>query len=211
MNEKCSSGIKAKVFSSDVVASPTSWQSAPSTGDLPLGPTLLHGCDYSQNTYHMNPFMMPIPPAVHQQQQQQEPKSDLDLAGEQMRYGGISYTCSHTAQLQPHLELNFPPNSFSGRSYNAQAKKQHCAQQSESGYTKSAFDQWRPPVIVKVEKQQSVNSDPKNKDITEDSEKSGDCEEKNIQIERRKVFKPKVNRSSPDKDSHAHITSPRYV
>ena len=203
-------------FSSDIVASPTSWQSTPSTGDLGLSPPLLHGYDYSQNTYHMNPFFMPIPPA-HQQQQQQpsvKPKSDLDLPGEQMHYRGISYACSHTAQLQPHSGLNFHTNSVSGRG-NTQVQEQHCAQQcmhnaNESGYAQSAFDQWRPPVIVKVEKQQSVSSDPNNKDFTaEDLGKSKDCEEKNIQFERRKVCKPKVNRSSPDSD--VQTTSPRYV
>ena len=206
-------------FSSDIVASPTSWQSAPSTGDLPLGPPLLHGCDYSQNTFNMNPFMMPLPP-VHQQQQLQgcvEPKSDLDLPGEHMRYGGISYTSSHTAQLPTHSqsELNFHPNSVSGRR-NAQAKKQHCAQQcmhniTESGYAQSAFDQWRPPVIVKVEKQQSLNSDPNNKDIAEDSKKSEDCKEKNIPFERKKVCKPKFNRISTNKDRSVQTASPRYV
>jgi len=207
---------------SDIVASPTSWQSAPSTGDLPLGPPLLHGCDYSQNTFHMNPFMMPLPPVHHQQQRQQqqllqgcvEPKSDLDLPGKHMRYGGISYTSSYTAELPPHSqsEFNFHPNSVSGR-HKAQAKKQHCAQQcmhntAESGYAQSAFDQWRPPVIMKVEKQQSLNSDPNNKDIAEDSKKSEDCKEKNIEFERKKVCKPKFNRISPNKESCVQTASP---
>lgn len=154
---------------------------------------------------------MPIPSA-HQQQQQQasvKPKSDLDLPGEQMHYGGISYACSHTAQLQPHSGLNFHTNSVSGRG-NTQVQEQHCAQQcmhnaNESRYAQSAFDQWRPPVIVKVEKQQSVSSDPNNKNFTaEDLEKSRD-----IQFERRKFCKPKVNGSSPDSD--VQTTSPRYV
>ena len=103
-----------------------------------------------------------------------------------MHYGGISYTRSHTAQLPPYSqsESNFHPNSVSGR-HNAQTKKQHCAQQpmhitAESGHAQSAFDQWRPPVIVKVEKQQSLNSD--NKDIAEDAKKSEDREEENIQF-----------------------------
>jgi len=173
----------------------------------------------------MNPFMMPLPP-VHQQQQRQqqqllqgcvEPKSDLDLPGKHMRYGGISYTSSHTAELPSHSqsEFNFHPNSVSGR-HKAQAKKQHCAQQcmhntAESGYAQSAFDQWRPPVIMKVEKQQSLNSDPNNKDITEDSKKSEDCKEKNIQFERKKVCKPKFNRISPNKESCVQTASPRYV
>lgn len=204
-------------FPLDAVASPTSWQSAPSTVDLPLIPPLLHGCDYSQNTYHMNPFMMPIPP-VHQQQQQGcvEHKSDLDLPAEQMHYGGRSYTCSHTAQLQPHPELNLHPNSVSGKS-NVQAKKEHCAQQcmhntTKSGYAQRVNDQWRPPVIVKAEKQQqSVNSDPKNKDITEETKNSRDCKEKNIQSEGKKVSKTKVDRSSPEKGSHVQTASLRYV
>lgn len=204
----------------EVVASPTSWQSAPSTGHLPLGPPLLHGSDYSQNTYHMNPFMMPLPP-VHQQQQQHqplqgsvEPKINFQLTGEHMHYGGVSYTSSHTAQLPPHSQPNFHPNSVSRRR-NAQTKKQHCAQQhmhitAESGHAQIAFDQWRPPVIVKVEKQQSPKSDQTN-DIAEDSKKSEDCKEKNIQFERKKVYKPNFDRSPPDKGSHLQTALPRYV
>ena len=188
-----------------------------------MGPSMLHGSDYSQNTHDMNPFMMALPP-VHQQQQQQhqqlqgsvEPKINFHLPGEHMHYGGISYTCSHTAQLPPysHSESNFHPNSVSGRP-NAQTKKQHCAQQhmhitAESGHTQSAFDQWQPPVIVKVEKQQSLNSD-QNNDIAEDSKKSEDRKGKNIQFEREKVCKPKFDRSPPDKGSHLKTASPRYV
>ena len=207
-------------FSSDIVTSPTSWQSAPSTGDLPLGPPLLHGCDYPQNTYHMNPLMIPLPPVNQQQQQFQgcvEHKSDLDLPGEHMRYGGISYASSYTAQMPSHSqsELTFHPNSVSGRR-NAQAKKQHCAQQcmhdTAESAAQNAIDQWRPPVIVKVEKQQQLlNSDPNNKDITEDAKKSEECKEKNLQFERKKVCKPKFDRSSPDKDSRAQTALPRYV
>ena len=210
-------------FAPEVVASPTSWQSAPSTGHLPLGPPLLHGSDFSQNTYHMNPFTMPLPP-VHQQQQQHqslqgsvEPKINFHLTGEHMHYGGISYTSSHTAKLPPHSqpESNFHPNSVSGRR-NAQTKKQHCAQQhmhdtAESGHAQIAFDQWQLPVIVKVEKQQSLNSDQNNKDIAEDSKKSEDCKEKNNQFERKKVYNPNFNRSPPDKGSHLQTASPRYV
>ena len=219
----------AKVyFFPDIVASPTSWQSAPSAGHLPMGPPMLHGSDYSQNTYNMNPFMMPLPP-VHQQQQQQhqhqhqqlpgsvEPKINFHPPGEHRHYGGISYTCSHTVQLPPYsqAESKFHPNSVSGR-HNAQTTKQHCAQQhmhitAESGHAQNAFDQWRPPVIEKFEKQQSVHSDQNNKDIAEDSKKSEDCEEKNIQFERKKVCKPKFDRSPPDKGSHLQTASPRYV
>lgn len=185
-----------------------------------MGPPMLHGSDCSQNTYDMNPFMMPLPP-VHQQQHQQlqgsvEPKINFHLPGEHMHYGGISYTRSHTAQLPLYSqsESNFHPNSVSGR-HNAQTKKQHCAQQpmhitAESGHAQSAFDQWRPPVIVKVEKQQSLNSD--NKDIAEDAKKSEDREEENIQFfERKKVCKPKFDKSPPDKGSHLQTASPRYV
>lgn len=202
-------------------ASPTSWQSVPSTGHLPLGPPMLHGSDYSQNTYNMNPFMMPLPP-VHQQQQQQhqqlqgsvEPKINFHPPGEHMHYGGISYICSHTAQLPPYSqsESNFHPNSVSGRC-NAQTKKQHFAQQhmhntAESGHAQSAFDQWRLPLIVKVEKQQSLNSDQNNKEIAEDSKKSEDSKEKIIQFERKKICKPKFDRSPPDKGSHLQTASP---
>lgn len=163
--------------------------------------------------------MMPLPPVQQQQQLQGcvEPKSDLDLSGELMCYGGISYTSSHTAQVPLHSqsELNFHPNSVDGRR-NAQAKKQHSAQQcmhntAESGYAQSASDHLRPPVIMKDEKQQSLSSDPNNKNITEDSKKSEDCKEKNIQFEREEVYKPKFNRISMNKDSCVQTASPRYV
>ncbi|XP_078354578.1 uncharacterized protein LOC144639172 isoform X2 [Oculina patagonica] len=189
---------------SDTVASPTDWQSAPSTEGLRLIPPLLHGCDYSQSSYHMNQFMMPMPP--FQRQGCYEHKSDLPA--EQMPYGGISYSCNHNAQLQPCPELNF--HSDSGKS-DVQAKKEDSVQQCiVSKYAQiSEGDQCRPSVIVKTDKEQSVNSDPKDKDKTEETNNSGDSKDKNIQsAERTKVSKARVDKSTPKKSVNVQTASP---
>ncbi|KAL9983166.1 hypothetical protein ACROYT_G005299 [Oculina patagonica] len=190
---------------SDTVASPTDWQSAPSTEGLRLIPPLLHGCDYSQSSYHMNQFMMPMPP--FQRQGCYEHKSDLPA--EQMPYGGISYSCNHNAQLQPCPELNF--HSDSGKS-DVQAKKEDSVQQCiVSKYAQiSEGDQCRPSVIVKTDKEQSVNSDPKDKDKTEETNNSGDSKDKNIQsAERTKVSKARVDKSTPKKSVNVQTASPK--
>lgn len=206
------------------MGSPTDWQSAPSAGDLPLIPApLLHGCDYAQSTYHINPFMMPIPPV--QQQGCYEHKNDVHLPTLQMLGGGscaeMSYSYSHNTELQPCSELNVHSHAINGKSH-AETKKEDSFKQClhdaiTSGHAQSVHDQWRPSVIVKVEKnEQSVNSDPK--DVTSDDnsaekKSSGeitlDSKEKNIQsAERKKVSK--TDKSSPGKDINVESASPRY-
>ena len=194
-----------KICSSlDVVTTPTDWQSAPSTGGLPLIPPSFHGCDYSQSTYHMNHFMMPMPPVQQQ---------GCDLPAEQMPYrGGISF--SHNAQLQPCSELNFHSVPDSGK-HNVQVKKENSVEQcmhgsSISGYAQITVDDCsRPSVIVKADKEESVNSEKRDKDNTEESKNREDSKEKKIQsAERKKVSKTSC---SPAKDIGVQTASPRCV
>lgn len=177
----------------------------PSTGGLPLIPPSFHGCDYSQSTYHMNHFMMPMPPVQQQ---------GCDLPAEQMPYGGgISF--SHNAQLQPCRELNFHSVPNSGK-HNVQVKKENSVEQCMHGSTISGCAQIivddhcsRPSVIVKADKEESVNSEKRDKDNTEESKNREDSKEKKIQsAERKKVSKTSC---SPAKDIGVQTASPRCV
>lgn len=204
----------------EAIGSPKDWQIPPSTGDLPLIPPFLHGCDNVQSAYHMNPLLMPIPPMQHQGYYQQ--KSGLPHPAEQMSHGG-----SYNTQLPPCPPLSYYPHVANERS-NVYVKGEggitHCNIGNtvmSTGHSRS--DQWRPSVITKAgSKEQSVNGVPKDVTSEENTVPGKNCEEtsldskeKHIQPgERKKTPKTKADKAdkrTPERNVDAGSGSSRYM